>query len=151
MEFKIDDNNSFTLTIMGYQFPHLVNVQYDSNWLNVKVDVRQEQGNWSATDPCVLTYEVGELINWFRAVSAGNYNERQLEFLEPFLKFDLSPLAGPPDKLIIELTHPFLPPFFTGDPFAGYQVVFSLTTIDLLGAAQSLENQLRQYPQRTTV
>ena len=151
MELKIDNKNSLTLTLLGYQFPHLVNVEYDSNWLNVKIDVRHEQGDWSATDPCVLTYEVAELIAWFREVSAGEYSQRQLEFLEPFLSFHLSPLEGVPDKLVIEMTHPFLPPWFTGDQFEQHQVVFPLASIDLLAAAQSLEEQLRRYPQRTEV
>ena len=49
------------LTLVGYQFPHLATVPWDSNWLNVRVRVQHPQGNWTAQDPCLLTYDVAGL------------------------------------------------------------------------------------------
>jgi hypothetical protein len=149
MELKTGANNSFAMTLLGYQFPDLAHAPYDSNWLNVKIEVNKEQGNWSATDPSVLTYEIAELIDWLRAVSSGEYSERELEFLEPYISFHLAPAKGAPDKLVVELTDYFVPPWADAGPFERYQIAFPLASIDLLGAAQSLESQLRQYPQRT--
>ena len=149
MELKLGNNCSFTMTLLGYQFPELEHVEYDSNWLNVKIDVSQERGSWSATDPALLTYEVAWLIDWLRAVSAGRYDEREQEFLEPCVSFHLSPTEGEPHNLVIEFSHGFEPPWATNDRDEQHQIVFPLTSVDLIGAAQSLEDQLRQYPQRT--
>ena len=148
MELKTGANNSFAMTLLGYQFPDLAHDPYDSNWLNVKIEVNQEQGNWSATDPTLLTYEIAELIDWLRAVSTGEYSERELEFLEPYISFYLGPAEGAPDKLVVELAHYFVPPWANDDPFERYQIAFPLASIDLLDAAQSLESQLSRYPQR---
>ncbi len=137
------------MTLMGYEFPELQYVPYDSNWLNIKIEVSHERGKWSAIDPAMFTYEVASLIDWLRAVSAGKYDERDLWFVEPCLSFHLSPPEGEPDKLIVEFSHGFAPPWATHDLDEEHQLVFELRTLDLIAAAQSLENQLRQYPQRT--
>ena len=137
------------MSFVGYQFPELEEVEYDSNWLNVKIGVSHQRGKWSTTDPALLTYEVKWLIDWLRALSAGKYDNRHLWFTEPCLSFHLSPAEGEPDKLVIELSHEFRPPWATRDLDEQHQIVFPLTSIDLVGAARSLESQLRRYPQRT--
>ena len=137
------------MTLVGYQFLELQYVEYDSNWLNVKIEATNERGRWSAIDPALLTYEVAWLIDWLRAVSAGNYEEREQEFLEPGVSFHLSPMEGEPHDLVIELAYDFKPPWATYDRDEQQQLFFPLTSVDLISAAQSLENQLRQYPQRT--
>ena len=149
MELKVNDNCSFMMSLVGYQFPELEDVEYDSNWLNVKIAVNHKRGKWSTIDPALLTYEVQRLIDWLRAVSALEYDNRHLVFMEPCLSFHLSPAEGDPDKLVIELSHEFRPPWASEDVDEEYEIVFSLRSIDLSCAAQSLENQLRRYPQRT--
>ena len=52
--------------LVGYQFPELEDVEYDSNWLNVKIAVSHQRGKWSTIDPALLTYEVQWLIDWSR-------------------------------------------------------------------------------------
>lgn len=86
---------------------------------------------------------------YLSAVSSGEYSERELEFLEPYISFHLVPAKGAPDKLVVELADYFVPPWANADPFERYQIEFPLASIDLLDAAQSLESQLRRYPQRT--
>ena len=137
------------MTLVGYQFPELEHVEYDSNWLNVKVEVSNERGSWSAIDPALLTYEVAWLIEWLRAVSAGRYDEREESFLEPCVSFHLSPPEGEPKHFVVQFSHGFEPPWATRDPDEEHKIVFPLSSIDLIGAAESLENQLRRYPQRT--
>ena len=149
MELEANNDCSFTMTLVGYQFPDLEDVDYDSNWLNVRISVNRQGGDWSTSDPALLTYEVESLIKWLRAASARQYDERDLVFMEPCLSFHLSPAVGDPDKLLIELSHEFRPPWASEDTDKGYEIAFSLTSIYLLRAAESLENQLRQYPQRT--
>ena len=137
------------MSLLGYQFPELEDDEYDSNWLNVKIEVSNQQGKWSAIDPALLTYEVQWLIDWLRALSGGNHDKPQIWFTEPCLSFYLSPAEGDPEKLVIELAQGFAPPWATKDPGEQHQIEFPLTSIDLIAAAQSLENQLRRYPQRT--
>ena len=148
MELKVN-NNSFMMSVVGYQFPELEDVEYDSNWLNVKIAVSHQGRKWSTIDPALLTYEVQGLSDWLRAVSARKYDNRHLVFMEPCLSFHLSPAEGDPEKLVIGLSHEFRPPWASEDLDEEYEIVFSLTSIDLICAAQSLENQLRRYPQRT--
>lgn len=137
------------MSLVGYQFPELENVEFDSNWLNVKIRVSHQRGKWSTIDPALLTYEVQGLIDWLRAVSDRKYDTRRLCFTEPCLSFHLSPDDGEPDSLVIELSHEFRPPWANENLDEEYQIVFSLMSVDLIRAAQSLENQLRRYPQRT--
>lgn len=149
MEFKVGNNCSFKMSLVGYQFPELEDVEYDSNWLNVKIEVSHHRGKWSAIDPALLTYEVEWLIDWLRAVSAAKFDKRHLWFTEPCLSFHLSPAEGDPNKLVIEFSNEFKPPWATEDPDEQHQLAFSLRSIDLIGAASSIENQLGRYPQRT--
>ena len=144
-----NDKCSLTLTLTGYQFPELANVPYDSNWLNVKLELVHEGEVWSAIDPALFTYEVNSLIGWLRGVSAGKYDERHLWFTEPCISFHLSPAEGEPENLVVELRHEFRPSWANQDLDVEFKVKFSLASIDLTRAAQSLENQLCRYPQRT--
>ena len=147
MELKVN-NTSFMMALVGYQFPALEDDEDDSNWLNVKIAVSHQGGKWSTVDPALLTYEVQWLIDWLRAVSARNYDNRHQVFTEPCLSFHLSPAEGQPDELIIGLSYEFRPPWASKDLNEEYEIVFSLTSVDLMGAAQSLEHQLRRSPRR---
>ena len=149
MELTIDNNCSFGMSLTGYQFPELSDVEHDSNWLNVRIEVKHPRGKWSAVDPALLTYEVQWLIDWLRSVSAGGHDKRHLWFTEPCLSFHLSPTETEPDKLVVEFSHEFRPPWATEDLDEQPNIVFQLKSIDLIDAAQSLEDQLRRYPQRT--
>jgi hypothetical protein len=134
--------------LIGYQFPELEDVAYDSNWLNVKIVVSQGRGKWSAVDPALLTYEVESLADWLKELSAGKYDKRDLWFTEPCISFHLLPCEGEPDRLAIEFSHEFRPPW-AKDLDEEHQITFPLASIDLIKAAQQLEDQLHQYPQRT--
>ena len=39
------------MSLVGYHFPELENVEDDSNWLNVKIQVSHQRRNWSTIDP----------------------------------------------------------------------------------------------------
>ena len=148
MKLALRNDYSFTLTLIGYQFPELKDEPYDSDWLNVRIDVRHPDGSWSTTDPALLTYEVQELANWFRDLAAGKRTKRNLGFLEPCLEFDLRQSEGSVETLEVTLAHEFRPPWSTEfeDKF---EMTFPLASIDLVEAAESLERELARYPQRT--
>ena len=136
------------MTLMGYQFPELADVEYDSNWLNVKIEVSHPRCKWLAVDPALLTYEVQWLIDWFRSVSAGRHEKPHLWFTEPCLSFHLSPTKSDPHKLVVQFSHEFRPPWATEDLDEQHELVFPLQSINLMDAAESLEVELRRYPQR---
>jgi hypothetical protein len=136
------------MSLVGYQFPQLEDVEYDSNWLQVKIVVSHSRGKWSAVAPALLTYEMESLIDWLKELSAGKYDKRHLLFTEPCISFHLLPSEGEPDKLAIEFSYEFRPPW-AKDPHEEHQIAFPLASIDLMKAAQLLENQLHQYPTRT--
>jgi hypothetical protein len=111
MELTNNNNCSFAMALMGYQFPELADVEFDSNWLNVKIEVSHPRRKMVAVDPALLAYEVQWLIDWFRSVSAGRHDKPHLWFTEPCLSFHLSPTESDQDKLVVEFSHEFRPRF----------------------------------------
>lgn len=146
MRFERDEF-SFELLIVGYQFPELAEAEYDSNWLNVKIVVRHPEGDWSALDPALLTYEVRELAEWLCAVGSGRRDTREMAFLEPCLLFKVRSGDERTDELEIELSYEFRPPW-AKDIDQSAVILFPLNEVDLSSAADSLEHQLTRYPQR---
>src|SRR6476646_9182290 len=83
----VGSNGALELTLVGYQFPHFATVPWDSNWLNVRVRVQHPRGDWTAQDPCLLTYDVAGLADWLEAVAAGREEDPDHGFMEPNLFF----------------------------------------------------------------
>ncbi|MES2240162.1 MAG: hypothetical protein V4497_07870 [Bacteroidota bacterium] len=90
MTFKGIDNQSVELKITNYQFPKIVDGDYDSNWLNIYLNVKSKVGHWQTIDPSLTTWDMQRLINWFDNLS-NNIELEYLEivFLEPNLCFEL--------------------------------------------------------------
>src|SRR6266536_3133930 len=105
MKLSSPNSTSFTLTIVGYQFPALATTPYDSNWLDIHVDVTTDQGTWSATDPCLLTYEVQQLADWLDAIGERRNDSSICSFTEPCLVFQLlaENHAQPTLRILFEL------------------------------------------------
>src|SRR5262245_43472807 len=101
MRLTLADGTSFTLTISGYQYPELSTASYDSNWLMIRIDAANSQGTWSATDPCLLTYEVTRLADWLDAIAAGTVTKAACGFIEPCLLFRLNEDAASQQELRI--------------------------------------------------
>ena len=56
------------IEIVSYQFPHIRDDEYDSNWLNIKIKVKELQKPWEVTDPVLLTFEVKQLAEWLEGI-----------------------------------------------------------------------------------
>jgi len=147
--FLVGPNGSFHLTILGYQFPHLATEPYDSNWLQVRVEVTHPRGSWNASDPALLTYEAASLAAWLEAVAAGSPAEPECSFLEPCVWFELRDGAGGGRVVRAYFQREFRPPWARGreDDEAAVEVPADPAT--LRGAASALRAQLREFPQRT--
>lgn len=148
MKLTLRSDYSFTMSVAGYQFPSLTTIPYDSNWLNIRIDVRHPDGDWTAADPALLTYEVQELADWFRDLATGGRSKRNIDFLEPCLKFDVVWNEDSSEDLNVTLAHWFTPPW-SKDLNDKVQLNFPLATINLVKAAVDVERELAEYPQRT--
>ncbi len=73
------------LQIVGYQFPEINNAPWDSDWLLIRIEVSHPMGNWSTTDPCLLTFEAVDLANWLENVASGGPDLEDESFTEPNL------------------------------------------------------------------
>src|SRR5215216_7019236 len=65
MKLSLRNDYSFKLTLIGYEFPLLKDVEYDSNWLNIRIDVRHPM----ATGP-----------QWIQRYSLTRYRRSRIGF-----------------------------------------------------------------------
>lgn len=150
MKLTSRNGSQLGLSIVGYQFPDLATVPYDSNWLNICVRVVHPRGSWTATDPSLLTYEVARLADWLDAVARGARVEPEESFLEPNLRFELTHSSLEPSLRVyfdLESRPKWAPVDGAGND--DLYVEFPLEEIDLAGAAAILRKQLQAFPQRT--
>ncbi|MBN8579506.1 MAG: hypothetical protein J0L96_02450 [Anaerolineae bacterium] len=144
MKFS-EEETSFELSLTGYQFPNAINEPYDSNWLVVQLNLVTANGVWGISDPCLLTYDVSRLANWFDKIDSGNFQEKECDFLEPVLSFRIINNDGK-KFLRVRLTHEAMPSWAQDQD--EYSVEFLLSELDLKLASENLRRQLEKYPQR---
>lgn len=133
------------LKVAGYQFPRH-HEPYDADWLNISVRVRHPRGSWSATDPCMLTWELAELAEWLRRVAGGEPAEAKQVFMEPELRFAV--LDGEPRRLRVYFEYNFRPawsPYLGPDEEEELWVEFEVGPEELRRAADSLSAEARRF------
>ena len=70
MKLENSKGECFKLEIFGYEFPNILDDKWDSNWLEIGIEVKHsEKGTWTASRPCLLTFEVERLIKWLADLS----------------------------------------------------------------------------------
>jgi hypothetical protein len=142
------ENVSFKLSVVGYQFPNDATSEYDSNWLNVKIEATHPKGNWARVDPALLTYEVEGLAKWLEGIASVNPPSHSASFVEPNLEFEVRPESQSLRVMFrLEFTPPWASRVDVDDreyPF----IEFPLAALDLNAAARSLREQLERCPQR---
>jgi len=137
----------FTLSIEGYQYPHLETEPYDSNWLNVRIDVEHPDGAWTAIDPALLTYEGTALIEWLERAAQPGSQAGEIQFMEPCLIFRHVPEES---LLRVCLECGFRPQRLSESavPMWEFCLDFSVSPEVLRGCAKSLARALGPYPRR---
>ena len=150
MNLKAPNGSSFRLKLVGYQYPEITNDEFDSNWLNVRIDVTLPMGSWSATAPALLAQEVQLLADWLDYVAARTQNEDETGFTEPNLWFKIIRHANENRILRVHFEIEYRPPWARSHVFGidEYFAEFALSDADLHQAATSLRTQLAQYPPR---
>jgi len=137
---------SFELKIVGYQFPDIHKGTYDSNWLVIKVNViHATVGSWSFQDPCMLTFEVAELVDWLEKCSQ-NSIPSNLIFFEPNIRFYLINKNTLRVYFYAEALPPLVPLESTGEQ--DFYCDFPISEAILVEASKQLREQLMKFPRR---
>ncbi len=136
MRFLGNHGSSLELSVVGYQFPELEGVPWDSNWLVIAGRAELDGRQWKFRDSCLLTGEASDLADWLEARSKDTSEDSEIDFLEPYLYFRWSQGA-----LLVRLG-----PWTSGDKVEYLR--FSPSSDELMSAASSLREDLRKYPYR---
>lgn len=144
------------LSILGYEFPGPLDDEadpFDANWLMVQARIVSDEGQWTFTHPCLLTWEAHTLADWFTLIANGPMEVRSQEFTEPLLRFEVRNWQEEAVVLCVELWLEGTPPWLQGgqDIAEPYAVDLTLTPDDLRAAASVLQEQLQQFPPRGSV
>lgn len=139
MQFNSSNGNSFTLTIVNYEFPNNRDNYWDSNWLQILIEGRHSQGFWKALDPCLLTFEVERLAKWLEDVYYGKKNLAECSFMEPCLEFLIELKRDKSKILHIYFELEILPTWAEsqGAGLRSFGIEFPISEIDLLRAAKN--------------
>jgi hypothetical protein len=143
---------SFHLTILGYQHPDAAGEPYDANWLSIHVEASGQEGAWTGTDPCLLTYEAVRLADWLEALGAGKAPTPAISFLEPVLLFRVIERDGDPVLRVHfgNLINPSWRVLEGRKPSANPDLWldFPLSETDVAAAGRDLRQEVRRYPSR---
>lgn len=142
------ENQKVELRIHNYQFPDSTDKDYDGNWLHIYLKVESKAGNWQTIDPSLLTWEVQEIIDWFKDLSQDNEPKNiELNFIEPNLSFKLMNKVKSQTKLIrINFDLESRPKSAKDE--VEYYVDFCLTNFELEKTAKEFEIDLSKFPER---
>jgi hypothetical protein len=142
------DEAFFRLTLQGYQNADPQGDPLDDNWLRVRVDAAGPQGAWSVVDPCLLTNEVYQLIDWL--ADGGDASRPAISFLEPMLLFRRVEVDGQPEIVVHfgGLVYPNWGPQEIPVAREALSMVFPVSKLDLASAIRDLKEQMKKFPVR---
>lgn len=147
MIFKGIENESVEMKVLGYQFPHVDKPDdYDANWLRIYTKVVSNKGNWQTVDSSLLTWDVERLSEWFKKLSIDNSEEKNIDFLEPNLAFQLIEVESEIKKIRLIFELESRPMNASSD--VSYFVDFLFDNEQLLTLSKELEEYLNRYPKR---
>ena len=151
MIFNGVDNQTVELKITNYQYPDIVDGDWDSNWLNIYLKVVSKVGHWQTVDPSLTTWEVKRLIIWFDTLSNDTQpDSNEIGFTEPNLSFELFERFDAKTKIFkIKFDLEFRPQSATDD--REYFVEFIADNVELKRITSELKNELDKYPERKKV
>lgn len=149
MQIYNNEGYGFQLKVLGYQLSKRVNDYYDDNWLIIKVQVKHPKGEWIAKDPCLLTFELQDMIDWLNTLkNTSEPPKGELSFMESELKFRL--IEHEQGKLLLICFNYNLRPEWASreDDFC---IDFALEKLNLDSLIKPLVSYLKKYPVRQTL
>jgi hypothetical protein len=148
MNFFGIENQTVELRITNYEYPEKTDGDWDSNWLNIYLNVKSKVGNWQTVDSSLTTWEVQTLINWFLDLSKNKkpvYIDQ--EFTEPNLSFELlNSFDSSVKKIRIKFNMESRPKTATDDK--EYFVDCLVDNTELLKISVDLKLELETCPER---
>ena len=134
------------LNILGYQFPEILNDQWDSNWLMVHINVKSTKKHWESVDPAITTFELKNLINWLKNISDNKIEKyTDMDFTEPNIAFELKNNFDSTTKEIKICFRLEFSPLKNGKK---YSIQFKATNEQLKTYVKNLEYELNKFPER---
>jgi hypothetical protein len=139
--------NEVQLVILSYQHPDVHEDRWDSNWLLVSGTVATAGQKWTFSAPCVTTFELAELADWFDELSADGRAPGQFDFTEPHVRFAYVP--WPKRTLQLTLTGEGAPPQTSlQGRDATVTLDFPLSEADASDFAGQIRDALADFPPR---
>ena len=148
MIIKAVNNQIVEIRLLGYQFPHSLDKEWDGNWLNLYFKIESQVGNWQTTDPSLTTWEIQLLIDWLNEL-ADNKQPKFIElgFTEQNLSFKLQNDYTAINKIIrVKFDHGLRP--YSAKEEKEYFVDFEADNFTLKMKAGELASELERFPIR---
>ena len=145
-------NQLLELEIVNYQFPDIVNEEYDANWLSIYFKIDSKFGKWQTTDACLLTWEVQEIINWLKSLANSEKVENEISFTEPNLTIKKFAENDGITRLRFIFDHELRPKKVVGNleyyDSIEYYLDCDLARDELNKLAKDFEKELSKFPLR---
>jgi hypothetical protein len=146
MKLSGQDNKSFELWVVNYQYLNNKTGEYDSNWLKIGIRLRGFKSEWTTSDPSLLTWELESLTDWLHTILTGNVREKKIEFIEPNLGFELIDSSEEAFKIRTHLTLELKPSWYIDDETFTFDIIVDRQ--QLAHSVERLNNELINFPRR---
>ncbi|HUR11705.1 MAG TPA: hypothetical protein VM012_10075 [Flavitalea sp.] len=148
MTFKSPDGQKVELTIAGYQFPDNKEGELDSNRLQIAMKISGHRWNWETVDCCLTTFEVKDLIKWFRNLSGNKgLQYTNMFFEESNLAFELIGSNTTVKTIQIRFGAAGRPVSMNEE--GDYFINFNFTNEELANLADELKTEYLRFPERS--
>ncbi len=86
---KNHNEDKMIISVKAYHFKDLQNKLYDSDWLDAKLIIKNENKIQIITLEFWLVEELERLQNWLENISENKFMNKTLDFIDPNLNFKL--------------------------------------------------------------
>lgn len=158
------DGKKFQIDVLDYEFPNREDTggipteqqleemggrDYDANWLNIGFECYDKKYEWKAVDPCLLSWELEDLMDWFVNLAEDRDVENaapQMAFTEPCFGILQKRLDENNFKLRFVLAYETAPPeeYHNGE----YFMDFVLSRQELADIANNIAMAAAAFPER---
>lgn len=147
MIFNGIDNQIVEFKITNYEFPDAKFGDWDGNWLLIYLNVKSNVGYWQTIDPSLTTWEMKELIDWFKDLSNNKKPKNKcLDFTEPNLSFEH--IGYNQNKCLIRLRFELESRPQSADDDKDYFVDFEYNANEIKQVIIDLTNEINNFPER---
>ena len=160
-----ENGQKLELEVLGYEFPDMADLggpmtqeqmqeleidkDYDANWLNVELHGENAEIKWEAIDPCLLTWELEDIMTWFFHMAEDIETENlatSLLFMEPCISLYQMRVDEDHYRIRFALSFEMAPP--NEHSGAEYYMDFHLSRKEIAVLADNIAMTLAKYPPR---